>query len=723
MIDTDRDTIPDSVEGDRDTDSDGTPDKADEDSDGDRIPDRVEAQYGATTQPCVLAPVDSDRDGRADYIDTDSNGDGLLDVTCFAPARGADMPPEGGWENHPPAFDRDGAPDYADNDADGDTLANTTEVDVGGMPVAPDTDGDLSPDWRDVDSDADTIGARDEGSSDRDRDMTPNYRDTDADGDGINDRDEAGDANVDTVPVECALELNPRDVTMVRPDGLPDFLDFDSDNDGSGDREEQALGTGRCNADSDGDGQTDVVENAYCARRMMTGCGTDPMRRIPATDYYVILPLGATETRELEFGTNIRVADVMFLADTTGSMTAVLRSVRDSIATPATGIAARVRAEIPEAWFGVGHYEDYPVSSHAATSDRVSHPLCPGLPGSSAARHCQATTYGGIMISRDETAVQAAVNAIPGGSGADGLSTSVESMYQMIVGDGYYDRSAATPCTNGTGAQGCWVPPTTCPEGRYGGACFRQGSLPILVHYSDTQSHFGARNPGAATFNREPAGITPRGHTSDDLLTAMRRVGGRMISLNAQSGAVCEGRTVDSHQGTNPCYDFRVWAEGTGSVNIDGIPFVFDLRAGGGQSFIDATVEGIRQIASRTPIDISTQVENDPTNPAMVNAAEFISRRVPSCEVAPRNRNCWTAGAGATMAESVSRTDSSTFYRVLPGTRVRFTIVFANADVFPGYEDRSALFHAFIHVVGDGFARLDTREVFILVPARTSDPG
>ncbi len=721
-LDTDGDTIPDLVEGEGDFDADGIPNKRDEDSDGDRIPDRVEAQYGASRVACVMRPVNSDGEGEPDYLDRDSNDDRIEDVVSYTPPVEGPTPPEGGWESRPYDLDSDGIPDYADRDADGDGLSNRSEIDVDDMPVAPDTDRDMRPDWRDVDSDGDTILDRDEGSTDRDRDMLANFRDLDSDGDGIDDRTESGDMDPMTPPRECARELDVEDPARVAPDTVPDFLDFDSDNDGSSDQEERTAGTNLCNADTDMDGQSDVVENAYCAQRMMTMCGTDPMRRIPVTDYYVVLPLGAQATRELEFGTNIRVADVFFIADTTGSMTTVLRSVRDSIATPATGIAARVRAEIPEAWFGVGHYEDYPVSSHAATTDRVFHPLCQGLPGSAATRECTAATYGGITINRDEMAVQTAVQAIPAGSGADGLSTSVEAMYQLITGAGYYDRSSGMPCTNGTGANGCWVPPAVCPEGRFGAACFRQGSLPIIVHYSDTQSHYGSRNPSAMAFNREPSGITPRGHTSDELMTAMRRVGARMISLNATT-PTCEGRIVNAHEGTSPCYDFRQWAEGTGSVNVDGVPFVFDLRAGGGQSFIDGTVEGIRQIASRTPIDISTQLENDPANPAMVDARSFIARRVPTCEIEPRNRNCWTPSAGVAMTDAVARTDSSTFYRVLPGTRVRFTIVFSNIDVFPGYEDRSTLFHAYIHVVGDGFARLDTREVFILVPARASNPG
>lgn len=721
-LDTDGDSIPDMVEGEGDFDRDGTPNKEDDDSDNDRIPDRIEAHYGSERPSCVTRPVDSDGDNSPDFLDRDSNQDGLEDIVSFAPPI-MQTPPDGGWERNPFDLDGDGTPDYADRDADGDTIENSAEITVNGMPEAPDTDGDMRPDWRDSDSDNDTIGDRDEGTTDRDRDMIPNFRDTDSDGDGANDRDEAGDGDITTPPNECMREVDARDPAMTRPDGLADYLDFDSDNDGAADREERAAGTDICNADSDGDGQGDVIENAYCARRMMTGCGTDPMRRIPPTDYFVILPLGATVARELEFGTNIRVADVFFIADTTGSMTSVLGAIRQSIATPTTGIAARIRAQIPEVWFGVGHYEDYPVSIHASTTDRVFHPLCPGLPGSSAVRHCQMSTYGGIQITRDEMAVQTAANAIPGGDGGDGLSTSVEAIYQLIVGDGYFDRSNPAPCVNGDGVNRCWVPPTTCTEGRYGAACFRAGSLPIIVHYSDTQSHYGSRNPSSTTFNNTPTDVMPRGHTTDEMLTAMRRVGARMISLNALTSVRCEGRIFTSHSGAGPCYDFRMWAEGSGSVNIDGNPFIFDISTTNTTPFIEGTVEGVRQIASRTPIDISTQLENDPTNPAMVNATDFIVRRVPSCEVEPRNRNCFTPATGVNPTDAVGRTDSSTFFRVLPGTRVRFTIVFANNDVFPGYEDRSTLFHAYIHVVGDGFARLDTREVFILVPARTSDPG
>ena len=72
---------------------------------------------------------------------------------------------------------------------------------------------------------------------------------------------------------------------------------------------------------------------------------------------------------------------------------------------------------------------------------------------------------------------------------------------------------------------------------------------------------------------------------------------------------------------------------------------------------------------------------------------------------------------------AVARTDLSTFYRVVPGTRVRFTRFFQNDNVFQGASQESTLFRAFIDVVGDGVTVLDTREVYILVPANQPPPG
>jgi hypothetical protein len=208
--DTDRDGIPNYLEGMDDTDGDGTPNWLDHDSDNDGIPDWNE---GAG---------DADGDGVLDYADTDADGDGLPDAD------------EVGDPDMPVDTDLDGTPDFLDLDADGDAIPDIFEI---GHPEDPtDTDGDGLPNYRDVDSDGDGIrddveaGWTPEDPADFDEDGTPNHLDLDSDGDGLTDRFEGNDDS--------------------DSDGHPDYLDLDSDNDGIADADD---------ADSDGDGRDDSL--------------------------------------------------------------------------------------------------------------------------------------------------------------------------------------------------------------------------------------------------------------------------------------------------------------------------------------------------------------------------------------------------------------------------------------------------------------------------------
>jgi hypothetical protein len=265
-----------------------------------------------------------------------------------------------------------------------------------------------------------------------------------------------------------------------------------------------------------------------------------------------------------------------------------------------------------------------------------------------------------------------------------------------------------------------------CPEGSWGYPCFRDGALAIVIHYTDAPFHNGARDesPPTTTYANPYTGITPTPHNFDQMIMAYQRRSARQISINGNTGQRCEGRLWTNHMTYGPCYDFRMSAEGTGSIDLDGNQLVYDLPTGTATAaLVDQVTSAVNTLATRVPLDITTTTRNDPMNPEMVDARRFIQRRVPSCSVPPTNNMCWTEPMGVTHAAAVARTDLSTFYRVVPGTRVRFTIYFQNDDVYPGAETGVTLFHAFIDVLGDGVTRLDTREVFILVPARTPDIG
>jgi hypothetical protein len=319
--------------------------------------------------------------------------------------------------------------------------------------------------------------------------------------------------------------------------------------------------------------------------------------------------------------------------------------------------------------------------------------------------------------------VQRVALAIPGGSGGDGPESQVEALYQIMTNEGLYDRAAPSACgtVSTIGRAPCWVKPTACGEGTWGYPCFRAGALAITIHYTDAPWHNGARDesPPSMTYYSPYTGITPSPHNFDQMVAAFQRRSARAININANSTR-CEGRVVTNHSVYSPCFDMRMHAEGTGSVDVDGVPLVYDLPNGTGTSapetLIRVVTDAVSTLATRVPLDITTAVRNDPANPMMFDATRFIKRRVPSCQVPPVNMNCWTPPMGVAMRAAVARTDLSTFYRVIPGTRVRFTITFQN-DVFEGDCRSSTLFHAYIDVVGDGVTRLDTREVFVVVPA------
>ena len=352
--DPDEDTISTEDEGTDDADGDGIGNAEDPDSDGDSIPDIDEAGDA----DCATPPVDTDSDGIPDFLDLDSNGDGTPDA-------------DEGMED----LDGDGIPDRNDPDIDGDGIDNGDELDDAGFPV--DTDGDGVPDLRDLDSDGDTILDADERLLDPDGDGTPAFRDLDSDDDGLGDAAEAGDGDLDTPPVTCPREVDPTDPTnpaALRSDGFPDFADIDQDNDGASDAEEREFGTDVCGVDTDGDGFSDVAEIAlerincpdgetgeFCGCATQSGCG------IPTDDFFLVLPFnGRPQEQDLDFATDIRVADVFFLTDTTGSMGGTIANVKSAVTTPGTGIIDRVVEVIPDAWFGGGKHDDFPFGGYGS---------------------------------------------------------------------------------------------------------------------------------------------------------------------------------------------------------------------------------------------------------------------------------------------------------------------------------------------------------------------
>ncbi|MBW2260657.1 MAG: hypothetical protein JRG91_01690 [Deltaproteobacteria bacterium] len=644
--------------------------------------------------------------------------------------------------------DGDGTADWEDTDSDGDTIPDADEAgdtDLSTPPV--DTDGDTIPDFRDLDSDADTIPDEVEGSTDTDGDGVPDFLDTDSDGDGLPDIDEAGDTYISTPP---------RDTDG---DGVPDYLDLDSDNDGIPDLTETLVdtdGDGLGNAidpDSDGDGISDLTEGVadidgdgtanfldldsdgdglldedevYCSTlgvHSFTSVDTDgdgdedlvealagsdlcdassDVLGETGSDFFFELPPSGTPTTDvLLFYPQVEHTDTFFSMDTTGSMGGEIANLRSSLGTIMTEVSSRVA----DAAFGVGQWEDYPVCTYGASTD---------LPW----ELIQTPTT-------DRTTAQTAVDSLTLGSGMDMPESGYESLFQLADG-------AGTSWTAGSGCSRTWAAgsvPAYTGSG-LGGAGFRVGSLPIVMHITDAVSHIQV--------NYTPYVTDP--HSRDQAITALNALGIRVITIQSGSDSTATTQLNDIADSTGasvPVCAFKTGATtwrcgadqcctGIGGTGISPMSGMCTLRyqiAGDGSGLGTAAVDGVDALVRYATFEVYTEIRDDgststPDTSCFIKRAEALAFTSPpvepeaSCTPAATPAEFFTAGFNngfsgvATGTNDVSTT----------GTELSFTLTAEN-DTCATATSTGQIFTTFIDIIDVATSQvLDTQSAVIFVP-------
>ncbi|HEV8320660.1 MAG TPA: VWA domain-containing protein [Myxococcota bacterium] len=639
-----------------DIDGDGTPDYLDLDSDGDGLADADEAGDADLDTP----PRDSDGDGAPDFRDTDSDANGIGDAM------------EGTGD-----ADGDGLWDAFDADDDGDGLFDTAEI--GPDPTAPvDFDGDGTPDYRDGDSDGDTISDAVESGTDTDLDGAPDRHDADSDGDGVPDVVEAGDADVATPPVDTDL------------DGTANFRDLDSDNDGLPDGQEDLNGNGAVDAgesdplspDTDGDGIPDLVEVA---------AGTDPGdpgSTIDPDDFFFVLPyMGPGDGGPLVFATDIVQADVHFSVDTTGSMGGLINNLQASLSTT----IASLTAAVPSTAVGVSGFEDYPVGGSFFGSG-FGDPACGDVP-----------FYLTQRVTTDVVAAQAGVDVLdmPLGCGSDTPEAGFPTLWRAATGSALTWPGGSVPLYDPTIGYD-----PALGHGLIGGAGFRAGSLPIIVHATDAISHTPADYAGS--------GITAPSEA--DVVAAFAAIGAKFVGIDAGGVPRAEletiardtGSTVPTTAFSGPC------AGGTCCTGVGGAgvtadpgglcPLVFSTD-GSGSGLGTTIVDAIEALVLYGTLDINAIPLADPAELASsgIDTAAFITAITPVPPPPP----------GSTIS-------GDTFLDVQPGNPVTFMVDAFN-DLVPSIPT-TQLFQCTIQVLGNGVTVLDSRTVYIIIPPEGGNP-
>lgn len=234
-----------------------------------------------------------------------------------------------------------------------------------------------------------------------------------------------------------------------------------------------------------------------------------------STDFLFVLPHNDKEgekSSSLGFATNVPSLDVFFNIDTTQSMDQELAQLQSSLSEE---IIPGAKKEIKDTRFGVGAFEDFPVSTYG--SDGSKHPITGDeRPRNQPFRLMQA-------ITDDIDAVQKGVNALKAQTGGDLPESAVESLYQIATGEGLSEPK-----------------PTDVPKNQkgVGGVEFRKGTMPVVVTITDAASHAPGETEDGCGRDYNTASLKGVAHTREQTEKALEKICARVIYVASEGGTI-----------------------------------------------------------------------------------------------------------------------------------------------------------------------------------------
>lgn len=198
--------------------------------------------------------------------------------------------------------------------------------------------------------------------------------------------------------------------------------------------------------DSDGDGLPDLGEDV-----------------VADGGFFHVLPYGGeAEMDPMDVEVRITTADLYFLIDDSGSMTGEIANIKNDftsgefVAGCPGGLIGAIDCTIPDAWVGVGSFEEYPVWPY-------------GYSGNLPYQHH-------LDVTDDTAAAQDAVDGLTSGGNESWPESQTQALWALATGNGL----------NG------FVPDSPgCAGDEWGYACFRPDTIPIVILVTDAPFHNG----------------------------------------------------------------------------------------------------------------------------------------------------------------------------------------------------------------------------------------
>lgn len=436
------------------------------------------------------------------------------------------------------------------------------------------------------------------------------------------------------------------------------------------------------------------------------------------TDFFFILPYedpAGNVDKPLDFSTDVPALDAFFLMDTTGSMYGEITNLQNAL----TGtVIPGIQAAIPNAQFGAGAYEDFPLDPYG----NLAGADCGrgGLPTPDQPFHLFQTITASIPdVQNGVDSFSTATGPI--GCGNDWPEAAIDAMYQVATGTGLTGPAPTNVPPNNTGI---------------GGVGFRVGTMPAVITITDAMSHAvgeTATCPSTGDSVNYSGSVAGVAHTRQETQDALNAICAKVVGI-----ATIEPTLVSSCTGQADLEDFstatgarvppEAWDVGirpTGCAagqcctdfngsgrapDGDGLcPLVFRVDSDG-SGLGNHIVTGIQMLTRFATFDVVTEREGETQStagiplPGSSTTADFIKSIIPVGFQLPP--------PPPVLPDPTFDTES--FYGVTPGTVVSFDVSAYN-DFVP-QTNEAQIFRAVIRVVAGGCTELDQREVFILVP-------
>lgn len=438
----------------------------------------------------------------------------------------------------------------------------------------------------------------------------------------------------------------------------------------------------------------------------------------PTQDFFFVLPYedpAGQQMRPLDFSTEIPALDVFFLMDTTGSMFGSITNLQAALTNT---IVPGITAEVTNAQFGVGAYEDFPVlpfgSLHGSDCGRG------GLSTPDQPFHLFQTLTANIPSVQAATSMLSTATG-PIGCGQDWPEAGMEALYQAATGNGLTGPAPTAVPANHTGV---------------GGVGFRTGSMPVIVQIGDAQFH-GPGETGTCPTTGESANYTgtvaAAAHGRSTVKTALSTICARVVGIapiQTTLAAQCSAQTdmEDFATSTGALVPPSAWdvgvrpagcaagqcctdTNGAGRApNAQGLCPVVFRAATNGSGLANNVVTGIRMLTRFATFDVNSERQGVTTDvdghplPGAHTTADFLKTIVPVSFVLPPPPPNLPNPTFDTVA----------FHQVTPGTQVSFSVSAFN-DFVPE-TDQAQIFRATIRVLAGTCTPLDQRDVLILVP-------